>query len=323
VNRIKPPPLPSGGTVGIVAPASPFHNRSTILRGIEWWEERGYHVKLASGLFERSGYLAGDPASRARDLEAMFSDPGVDAIQCLQGGYGSTELLEQLDFDLLRAYPKPFVGKSDITALHTAFGAKAEIVTFYGPGLVNVNAADAPAENGKALLRALTATEALGAVPANPDDPYVRSLGGGQARGVMVGGALWPLSLTIRTPWEVDLQGKVFFFEEIDEAPWRMDALLTFLRQSGVLDGVVAVVIGELTNCDWREDRSDFPQTLSLEDVLEKHVEALGVPAIYGLPLGHGKNLITIPLGVEVEVDGDTRRLSIVEPALTPEPHAP
>jgi muramoyltetrapeptide carboxypeptidase len=96
----------------------------------------------------------------------------------------------------------------------------------------------------------------------------------------------------------------------------RLDSLLTFLRQAGVFEGVVGVVVGELVDCDWREDRSDFPQTLSLEDVLEKHIGALGVPAIYGLPLGHGKNIVTIPLGVEVEVDGDTRQLSILEPAL-------
>jgi muramoyltetrapeptide carboxypeptidase len=323
VSRVKPQPLPPGGTIGIVAPASPFHNRSAILRGIEWWEGHGYRIKLAAGLFERSGYLAGGARERARDLEAMFADPELDAIQCFQGGFGSTELLEQLDFELLRANAKPFVGKSDITALHTALGGRAGMVTFYGPGLVNVNAAGAPAENGKALLRALTTTKALGVVPANQDDPYIRSLGGGRARGVMVGGALWPLSLTVGTPWQVDLHGKVFFLEEIGEAPWRMDALLTFLRQAGILDDLAAVVVGELIDCDWREDRSDFPQTLSLEDVLEKHIGTLGVPAIYGLPLGHGKNLVTVPLGVEVEVDGDRRQLSIIEPALSPEPHLP
>ncbi len=99
-----------------------------------------------------------------------------------------------------------------------------------------------------------------------------------------------------------------------------MDALLTNLRQAGILDGVVAVVVGELVDCDWRDDRSDVPQTLSVEDVLERHIGALGVPAIYGLPLGHGKHLVTVPLGVEVEVDADARTLRIVEAALEPHP---
>jgi muramoyltetrapeptide carboxypeptidase len=273
-------------------------------------------VTLAPGIYDRAGYVAGDPASRAKDLAQMFSDDSVDAIQTFQGGFGSTEVLDHLDLEVIRSHPKPFVGKSDITSLHAALTGIAGLSTFYGPGLVDVGRKDASGFTRERLLRALTTTDPLGEVPPDPDDPYVRPLGGGIARGVMVGGALWVLALTVGTPWQIDLHGKVLFFEEIGELPWRMDALLTNLRQAGVLDGLVAVVVGELVDCDWRDDRSDFPQTLSTEDVLEKHVGSLGVPAIYGLPLGHGKHLATVPLGVEVEVDGDRGRLSIVEPAL-------
>jgi muramoyltetrapeptide carboxypeptidase len=313
---VKGRPLPPGGTVGIVAPASPYYNRSAVLRGVEWWEDRGYHVKLAPGIYERQAYLAGDASSRARDLEAMFLDPEVHVIQCFQGGFGSTEVLDQLDLGMIAEHPKAFVGKSDITSLHAAFVGRARLATFYGPGLINVNAVGVSEFTQERLLRALTATEPLGDVPINPDDQYVRSLGAGVARATIVGGALWVLALTVGTPWQVDLHGKVLFVEEVGEQPWRLDALLTNLRQTDALDGVVAVVVGELIDCDWREDRSDFPQTFSAEDVLERHIASLGVPAIYGLPLGHGKNLVTIPLGVEVEVDGDARRLSIVESAL-------
>jgi muramoyltetrapeptide carboxypeptidase len=311
-------PLPPGGTVGVVAPASPFHNRSTVLRGVEWWEKKGYNVKLAPGIYERTGYLAGSAEARASDLEAMFVDPDVDVIQCFQGGFGSTETIDHLNFDLIRSNPKPFVGKSDITSLHVACSQLAGLVTFYGPGLLNVNSPGAPALTQERLLRALTTTEPLGDVPVNPDDPYVRSLGSGTARGIMVGGALWVLALTVGTPWQIDLRGKVFFFEEIGEQPWRLDALLINLRHAGVLDGIAAVVVGELVDCDWRENQSDYPQTLSTEDVLERHIGSLEMPAIYGLPLGHGKNLVTVPLGVEVEVDADARRLSIVGSALLP-----
>jgi muramoyltetrapeptide carboxypeptidase len=299
-----------------VAPASPFHNRSAVLRGVRWWEDQGYQVKLAPGIYSRDGYLAGNAASRASDLTDMFRDPDIDAVQCFQGGFGSTEVLEHLDLDLVREHPKPFVGKSDVTSLHAAFTRLVGLVTFYGPGLVDVGRKDASDLTKERLLMALTSTEPIGEVPNDPDDRFVRSLGGGLARGVMIGGALWVLALTVGTPWQPDLEGKVLFFEEIGEQPWRMDALLTNLRQSGVLDGVVGVVVGELVDCDWRDDRSDFPQTLSTEDVLEKHVAALGVPAIYGLPLGHGKHLATVPLGVEVVVDGDAARLSMSEAAL-------
>ena len=247
----------------------------------------------------------------------MFLDPEVDVVQCFQGGFGSTEVIDHLDFEVIRSHPKPLVGKSDITALHVDVPAAGGLVTFYGPGLLNVNAPGAPLLTRERLLRALTTIKPLGAVPPNPDDPYVWSFGSGVARGIMAGGALWVLALTVGTPWHLGLRGRVLFFEEIDEQPWRIDALLTFLRQTGSLDGVVGVLVGELVDCDWRPDRSDFPQTLSTEDILERDLGALGVPVLYGLPLGYGKNWSPSPLGVEVEVDADRRRLSIVEPALT------
>jgi len=93
-------PLPEGGCIGVPAPASPWENRSDLLRGVEWWQARGYRVKLADGIEGRDAYVAGDPKSRARDLEAMFADPEVDVVQCLTGGFGSMQLVPHLDFDL-------------------------------------------------------------------------------------------------------------------------------------------------------------------------------------------------------------------------------
>ena len=95
-------PLPPGGTIGVPAPATPYHNRSEILRGVEWWESKGYRVKLSAGIYERDAWVAGDALARARDLVAMFADPDVDVVQCAQGGYGSAQLIPHVDFDLGR-----------------------------------------------------------------------------------------------------------------------------------------------------------------------------------------------------------------------------
>jgi muramoyltetrapeptide carboxypeptidase len=104
----------------VPAPASPWENRSDLLRGVEWWQARGYRVKLADGIEARDSYVAGDPEIRARDLEAMFADPEVDVVQCLTGGFGSMQLVPHLDFQLIADHPKAFCGYSDITALHVA-----------------------------------------------------------------------------------------------------------------------------------------------------------------------------------------------------------
>jgi muramoyltetrapeptide carboxypeptidase len=313
---LKAAPLPEGGTIGVPAPASPYHNRSSIFRGKEWWESQGYKVKLAEGIYERDAYIAGPAEKRARDINAMFADDEVDVVQTMTGGYGSAQTIPHLDFDVIRANPKPFIGYSDITALHTGIRHHTDLVTFYGPGLMEVNDPETKKLTQDRLLTALTTTEPLGEVPRKPDDDYIRPLAPGKVRGTMVGGCLWLLGQTIGTPWQVDLAGKIFFFEDVDAPPWYIDGLLTQMKQAGMLDEVIGVVVGEMEKCDWRETKPEWPQTLSLEDVLERYIEPLGVPSIYGLPIGHGKHLATIPLGVEVTLDADSRKLVIEEPAL-------
>ena len=308
-------PLPPGGTIGVPAPASPYENRSEVLRGVEWWEQRGYRVKLADGALARDAYVAGDAKQRARDLEAMFADPEVDVVQCLEGGYGSAQTIPHLDFDVIAANPKPFVGYSDITALHTAIRQRTGLATFYGPMLTGV-ADKATTKFTRERLLAVLGGQTTGEVPSDPDDPYVRPLRGGRVTAPLVGGCLWLLLQTMGTPWEVDLDGCVFFFEDYDAPPWYIDGMLTQLGHAGKLAGVVGVVVGDMEKCDWREDHPEWPRTKSLEDVLEEHLEPLGVPVLYKLPLGHGKHLATLPLGVTAILDADGRSLTIDQPAL-------
>jgi muramoyltetrapeptide carboxypeptidase len=316
-------PLPDGGTIGVPAPASPYENRSEILRGVEWWEAHGYRVKLSEGALARDDYVAGDAELRARDLEAMFADPEVDVVQTLQGGFGSAQTIPYLDFDAIAADPKPFVGYSDITALHVAIRQRTGLATFYGLGLVGVGWKETTAFTRERLLRVLRG-EAAGEVPRDPDDPYVRALHGGRVTAPLVGGCLWLLLQTMGTPWEVELDGSILFFEDYDAPPWYVDGMLTQLRHAGKLDGVAGVVVGDMERCDWREGRPEWPRTKSIEDVLEAHLEPLDVPVLYKLPLGHGKHLATLPLGVECTLDADARTLTVDEdPFAQPQTGAP
>ena len=309
-------PLPEGGTIGVAALASGFENRSDVLRGVEWWESRGYRVKLGEHIFARDDYVAGDPRGRAADLTAMFADPEVDVVQALQGGYGSAQTIPYVDFDAIAANPKPFVGYSDITALHVAIRQRTGLATFYGYGLVGMGDKEGTEFSRERLVEVLRAGGA-GEVPRDPDDLYVRAVAGGTATAPLVGGCLWLLLQTMGTPWEVDLDGAIFFFEDYDAPPWYVDGMLTQLGHAGKLAGVAGVVVGDMEKCDWREGRPEWPRTKSIEDVLELHLESLGVPVLYKLPLGHGKHLATIPLGVRATLDADARSLTFDEPGLT------
>jgi muramoyltetrapeptide carboxypeptidase len=312
-----PRPLTPGGTIGVAAPASPQDSRSEIYRGVEWWEERGYRVKLAGGVFDRDDYVAGSAETRARDLTAMFADPEVDLVQCLQGGYGSAQTIPHLDFDVIGANPKPFLGYSDITALHVAIGRRTGLATFYAYGLVGMGAAETTQFTRDRLLHVVTG-DGTGEVPRDPDDPYVRAIHGGVVTAPLVGGCLWLLMQTMGTPWEFDADGAILFFEDVKAPPYYVDGFLTQLKAAGKLEGIAGVVVGEMKDCDWGDQRqaSDWARSRSLEDVLEQHLEPLGVPVLYKLPLGHGKHLATLPLGVRCTLDADRRTLTVDEPAL-------
>jgi muramoyltetrapeptide carboxypeptidase len=311
------PPLRPGGTIAVVAPAEPFRNRSDVQRGVQWWQAQGYEVRLADNIGERTAMFAGSPRQRADAINQAFADDSVHAIQCLHGGYGSTELVPLLDFDLIAVHPKPFVGGSDVTVLHTALARRTGLVSFYGPGLTQVARPDTPEMNQRSLLAAITDARPLGAMPTIPGDPFVRRISSGKAAGRTVGGALWVLCMTIGTPWQVDLAGKILLVEEIGEPPWRLDAMFTLLRQAGLLDGVAGIAVGELVDCDWSESRPETPFTLLLEDVLERQLAGLGVPCLYGFPFGHGRHKATVPLGVQAQLDADAGTLTFVSPALS------
>ena len=307
-------PLPEGGTIGVSAPASPQDSRSEVLRGVEWWEGKGYRVKLADGIYDRDDYVAGNAKRRAADLNALFADPEVDVVQSFQGGFGSAQTIPHLDFELIAVNPKPFVGYSDITALHTALLKETGLATIYGNGLAGVGDPKTTEFTRNRLLAVLNGT-AEPDVPRDPDDPYVRALRGGKASAPLVGGCLWLLMQSMGTPWEFDVDGAIFFFEDVKAPPYYVDGFLTQLRLAGKLDNVAGVVVGEMKDCDWGDQReaSDWARSRSIEDVLEEHLEPLGVPVLYKLPLGHGKHLASIPLGVRYTLDADRRMLTLEE----------
>jgi muramoyltetrapeptide carboxypeptidase len=320
---IKPPPLPEGGTIGVSAASSPFENRSEIDRGIRWYEQRGYGVKLAPGVHARDDYVAGDARARAADLNALFADDEVDVIQMLRGGYGASQVVPHLEYDLIAANPKPLVGYSDVTALHVAIRQRTGLVTFYGPGLTSMGSAKRSEWTKERFLRATTDPEPLGEVPARPDDPYIGALGSGRATAPLVGGCLWLLRETLATPWEVELDGAILFFEDVHCPPWYVDGILTQLHNAGKLERVAGIAIGEMYECEEHRQPEPWLRSRSMEDVFEHHLEPLGVPIVHNLPLGHGDHLCTIPLGLTATVDADAHTLVIEESALATRERSP
>jgi muramoyltetrapeptide carboxypeptidase len=204
--------------------------------------------------------------------------------------------------------------------LHVSIRRRTGLVTFSGPGLGGMGNPKRQDWSKDRLLRALTATDALGEVPARPDDTYVGALGTGRVTAPLVGGCLWLLRETLATPWELDADGCILFFEDVHCPPWHVDGMLTQLRNAGKLERIAGVVVGEMYKCEEHRQAEPWLRSRSMEDVFEHHLEPLGVPILHNLPLGHGDHLCTIPLGVTATIDADARTLTFAEPSLEATP---
>jgi muramoyltetrapeptide carboxypeptidase len=320
MSLLRPRRLAPGQTIGLVAPSSAPNEPERVRFAVETVESLGFKVRPGAHLYDRHGYLAGSDAGRADDLNAMFADDGIDAIWCVRGGYGAMRLLPALDYALIQRKPKALIGFSDITALHMAIQRHAGLVTFHGP--VAWRALTPYTLDG--LKRALWTAEApapLGAAPPFERregrvewDNRVSTLVPGKARGRLLGGNLCLMAHLCGTPYLPDLRGSILFLEDVEEAYYRIDRMLTQLWLSGALAGVAGVVFGKFTDC---VPSPSFLQNRPLEDILAERCRALGIPAISGLMIGHIDDQATLPVGCLAELDADAGTLTLLEPGVS------
>jgi muramoyltetrapeptide carboxypeptidase len=304
----KPPRLHEGDLVGVVSPASSWENRSEILRGIAALEAWGLRVKLGPHVDDRHGYMAGRDEDRAADVNAMIADPEVRAVICLQGGYGTPRLIPLLDEAAFRANPKALCGYSDITTLHLAQERWANVISFYSNGVAGVGAPEVSDFSKATMKRALFSAEPYGPIGPNPDDPYVRTIVGGRATGRLTGGCAGLISSAIGTRLAPDFRGRIVILEEIELEGYWFDGYLTHLRNAGLFDGAAGIVVGDIKT-KWSGGIAE----LSAEDMVEEILGPLGLPLIFGLPIGHNKHHATVPLGAVATLDADAGTLVVDE----------
>jgi muramoyltetrapeptide carboxypeptidase len=319
----RPRRLGPGDTVGVIAPASAPPDPKKVDAAVAVLEGLGFKVRLGPNVRKRLGFLAGSDRERAADLMRMFTDRRVNAILCVRGGYGTARLLPRLDYAAIRANPKIFVGYSDITSLHCAFLTRAGLITFHGP-MLNSDFADPalPEFTRRSFLRTLGA-------PPNADEhaaglnlaagypgKTIQSLRRGVARGQLIGGNLSVLATTIGTPWQPPFRNRILFFEDVGEAPYRLDRLLTHLLNCGLLQQVAGIAIGINPECEdpTAQTAKEYRQTL--RDVLRERLLPLQVPIVTGFPFGHVPHNATLPVGATVILDAHRGELVLPRPAV-------
>jgi muramoyltetrapeptide carboxypeptidase len=289
-----PPPLQPGDLAIVIAPSGTLREREKFQQGIEIWRSRGYRVELHPQHSARSGYLAGNDSQRLEALTSAWQNPDCKAILCARGGYGSARLLETWTWPPL-ATPKWLIGFSDITALLWSL-ASIGISGLHAPLLTTL--ADEADWSQNRLFASLERHQ-FAPLAGN-------GWGGGSATG-----RLFPANLTVAThvlgtPYQPNLDGAILAFEDVGEAPYRLDRMLTHWRALGIFKQVKGIALGRFSAC---AAPSSIP-SWTVEAVLRDRLSDLGLPVVSDLPFGHDGANAAIPVGQLVSLDSDRGTLT-------------
>lgn len=311
-STLKPRRVKKGDVAAIVSPAGSVVANSDIDEAVAAVKKLGLIPKLGKNVGSRWGYLGGRDTERLNDLHDAFNDPQVNVIFPIRGGYGSSRLLPMIDFELIKKNPKAFIGYSDNTSLIVSMNQFSGLVTFYGPNALS-DWTPYTEENWRKVLMENTPPGIF-----NPPEPR-RSLDdqagfltikSGTARGQLLGGNLSLLIQTLGTEWEIDTRGKIIFFEDVNESAYKIDRMLTHLWLARKLQDAAGFAIGHITRV------KQFGESIDVVEVIRDRFEPLGKPCYVGLTTGHISNILTLPVGVEVELNADFGQLRAVESAV-------
>lgn len=284
--------LITGDVIAVLAPASPF-DKDKFNRGVAILKSMGFEVFVPPELFASRGYLAGDDHHRADLLNDVFSLPQIKAVMCARGGYGSARILNKIDYESVRKNPKILVGFSDISALLTTLYEKCGLVTFHGPTITSL--ADTDRETTRALFSVLTSQKVLSVY-----EPNATVVKPGLAKGPVIGGNLTTLCHLVGTPYEASFSGHILFLEDCKELPYRIDRMLTHMKMAGCFDNLSGMILGSFCEC------GNMGEIIK---IFEDLFADFNFPILAGVPVGHQKKNLTLPVGLKATLNADEKYL--------------
>jgi len=307
---IKPKKLQKGDTIGLISPGFILPDSTKYDEIIEQIKKLGYNVKEGPNARNKYGYLAGTDKERAADLNAMFANDSVDAIMPFRGGWGCNRILPLIDFDTIQKNPKILVGFSDITTLLLSIFAKTGLITFHGP----VGKSKWTNYTTNYFKEVLTGQQRLFDVPNKnlcEECDELSVITPGRATGTLLGGNLSVLSAMMGSDYLPNWNNSILFLEDVGEDVYRLDRMLTQLKLNGVLEEISGLIFGQCISCEMSSSNS-----LSLKQVFDDHIKPLDIPAFSGAMIGHIDNMITLPVGLEVEIDTQKGTIKLKENAV-------
>ena len=299
MNKVKK--IVPGSVLGIICPSGHPRTLDEVEKFCNLLKDNGYNYKLGKSVTAVEGYLAGSDSLRAKDLMDMFQDENVVAILCYKGGYGAQRMLPYLNFEVLKKYPKLLIGFSDVTILLNTLYQFANMPTVHGEMGVCMQSYEEFTFNHFFN----TLSNGFNTPLKNPTLP-LNVINEGICEGVVVGGNLSLIYALMGTPYEIDFSDKILFIEEVNEAPYAVDRMLSSLILSGKLKKLKGIICGYFTGCS-----SESNQTV--DELLVHYLKPLNVPFVTNFQSGHNKPFINLPIGLKVKLDTKNKTVTVLE----------
>jgi muramoyltetrapeptide carboxypeptidase len=282
----------------------------------EAMEAMGLKVKVGDNFKNRFGHLAGTDEERAADFNAMFADPEVKAIICLRGGSGAARILPLIDYEEVKANPKPLLGYSDITALHCALHSQTGLISFHGPnGSGSWNSFHANQFQQLFFDQKLLSfkNEVTKGDDLVAKGNRIQTLTKGTVEGKILGGNLTVLTALSGTPYYPDFQDAILFIEDVGEDPYRIDRMMSTLKLNGTLGKIKGFVFGQCSDCKPGSGYGAF----TVDQIMDQYIIPLGIPAYFGAMIGHISKQFIIPVGARVRLNADQGSITLLEKVFT------
>jgi muramoyltetrapeptide carboxypeptidase len=315
-SPLLPKALLRGQTVGIISPSAASADRMEYTFAKEAMEAMGLKVKVGDNFKNRFGHLAGTDEERAADFNAMFADPEVKAIICLRGGSGAARILPLIDYEEVKANPKPLLGYSDITALHCALHSQTGLISFHGPnGSGSWNSFHANQFQQLFFDQKLLSfkNEVTKGDDLVAKGNRIQTLTKGTVEGKILGGNLTVLTALSGTPYYPDFQDAILFIEDVGEDPYRIDRMMSTLKLNGTLGKIKGFVFGQCSDCKPGSGYGAF----TVDQIMDQYIIPLGIPAYFGAMIGHISKQFIIPVGARVRLNADQGSITLLEKVFT------
>ena len=305
-EQIRPRKLEAGARIGIVNPAY-WLEPERMQRAVDVFRDLGYELVLGKTTSLQENKCAGSPEQRAADIMAMFEDPTINAIICARGGYGGNRVLPLLDYDVIRKNPKIFVGYSDITGFLTSFAQKSGLVSFHGPMLSTYG--KQTIQYNLDMFHLLLSGQSNIRI-TSPPACKARTLKPGTASGLLWGGNLSLVNERLGTADQIDTAGSILLLEDIDEQLYAFERMMLHLKNSGSLDRINGLLIGEMLEMG----DSKVPFGKNTDEIVLDVCGDLDIPIISNFPCGHGDYQATLPVSHHVEIHANEDNPYILVP---------